>query len=462
MKKFALALLIAPMILSSISQVQQAQAADANNIKDQISQIQNSGYSDIDKVTSMLDLYDAQVKSQYELQDKMAQLKAETDAKQKDFDTLDGQVKDNKSKIDALSTQITDVQKSITDTQDKIDKETKRLNKLKESIDARKEQIADMYRSLQLKGYGQGGDVVNVLLDAHSLTDAIGNTFGVVKLLGYVKDQVVTLKAQIKEQKEVKQNIVKLRHELQSKKDSLTTARTDADHQNRDLVTKQNEITTNRNQINDEIKSADAQQEQAKQDALEVQKEFNSLADTLIKSEDKIKDMIANTTDANKKKMLQDLLDRINQLKPVDSGSSATGAGGDSSVTPGFDYDVKNLDEARQKLIEVAKTQLGVPYVWGGTTPDSALDCSGLTQYVYKKALGISIGRVTTQQQTAGHEVSASDLKAGDLIFWGEPSYHVAMYIGDGVYIQAPQPGQNVSYSRYNISGASHIRRIIK
>ncbi|HJB23305.1 MAG TPA: C40 family peptidase [Candidatus Jeotgalibaca pullicola] len=93
-------------------------------------------------------------------------------------------------------------------------------------------------------------------------------------------------------------------------------------------------------------------------------------------------------------------------------------------------------------VVSVAYKYLGVPYVWGGKTP-SGFDCSGFTAYVFREAYGIEIGGWTGPQQYAGTQISVSQAQAGDLLFWGPKGspYHVAIALGNGQYIHAPDEG---------------------
>lgn len=110
-------------------------------------------------------------------------------------------------------------------------------------------------------------------------------------------------------------------------------------------------------------------------------------------------------------------------------------------------------NNAAETVVAAALSQVGTPYVWGGATPSQGLDCSGLVQYAYGKA-NVALSHYTVAQESAGRQVSLSDLQPGDIIFWGGvgASYHDAIYIGNGQYVHAPQPGETVkvaSISQY-------------
>jgi cell wall-associated NlpC family hydrolase len=97
------------------------------------------------------------------------------------------------------------------------------------------------------------------------------------------------------------------------------------------------------------------------------------------------------------------------------------------------------------QVVAQARKYLGTPYVWGGTDPKRGLDCSGLVQLVYKN-LGYELPRVSYQQATAGTAVKGglANARPGDILAFGSPVHHVAIYIGGGRMIEAPRPGLDV------------------
>ncbi|EGP5400418.1 MAG: C40 family peptidase [Enterococcus faecium] len=105
-----------------------------------------------------------------------------------------------------------------------------------------------------------------------------------------------------------------------------------------------------------------------------------------------------------------------------------------------------NATNVQQAIVREAFKHLGKPYVWGAKGPNT-FDCSGLSYYVYMKATGHYIGGWTGEQQYAGTQIPVSQAQPGDLVFWGPSSgvtHHVGIYIGNGQFIHAPQPGDKV------------------
>ncbi|MFF7103529.1 NlpC/P60 family protein [Streptomyces nigra] len=113
-----------------------------------------------------------------------------------------------------------------------------------------------------------------------------------------------------------------------------------------------------------------------------------------------------------------------------------------------------------QKALSFARTQIGKPYVWGATGPDS-YDCSGLTQAAWKAA-GVDIPRVTYDQVNAGTTVPVSSAQPGDLVFFYDDITHVGLYIGNGMMIHAPKPGTYVREESIFYDGESSIHSIVR
>ncbi|MFF0226308.1 C40 family peptidase [Streptomyces sp. NPDC004629] len=105
---------------------------------------------------------------------------------------------------------------------------------------------------------------------------------------------------------------------------------------------------------------------------------------------------------------------------------------------------------AVERAVDYALAQLGKPYIWGGNGP-AGYDCSGLVQQAYQRA-GISLPRVAAAQYGAVTKIGAGSLRRGDLLFWSSNKRqsgigHVAVYLGDGRYVEAPRPGRTIRVS---------------
>ncbi|HUQ73736.1 MAG TPA: C40 family peptidase [Burkholderiales bacterium] len=117
---------------------------------------------------------------------------------------------------------------------------------------------------------------------------------------------------------------------------------------------------------------------------------------------------------------------------------------------------------AREALVKV-----GIHYRYGGSSPETGFDCSGLVAHVFQAAWGISVPRSTAEQRSAGRAVKREDLAPGDLVFYNtrnRPFSHVGIYLGDGLFVHAPRRGQRVrlenmdnSYWRARFNGARRL-----
>ncbi|MBZ9636959.1 NlpC/P60 family protein [Clostridium sp. FP1] len=103
---------------------------------------------------------------------------------------------------------------------------------------------------------------------------------------------------------------------------------------------------------------------------------------------------------------------------------------------------------SKDSIISYASNFIGIPYIWGGTSPSTGFDCSGFTQYVYRH-FGISVGRSTYDQINDGIGVSKSDLQPGDLVFFGigDKPEHTGIYAGNNNYIHSPRTGDVIKVS---------------
>ena len=92
---------------------------------------------------------------------------------------------------------------------------------------------------------------------------------------------------------------------------------------------------------------------------------------------------------------------------------------------------------------------VGTPYRYGGNTPESGFDCSGLIGYVYKSRAGVAPPRTVAQLSGFGQPVDADELRTGDLVIFGSGRpFHAGIYVGDGRFVHAPSTGGTVRLDR--------------
>jgi cell wall-associated NlpC family hydrolase len=103
--------------------------------------------------------------------------------------------------------------------------------------------------------------------------------------------------------------------------------------------------------------------------------------------------------------------------------------------------------QTAQGLTSYALGLLGVDYKFGGNTPETGLDCSGLVRYVFQQVTGVSLPRSAREMSQVGEAVRVDELKPGDLVFFNTRRFafsHVGIYLGDNQFIHAPRRGREV------------------
>lgn len=308
-----------------------------------------------------------------------------------------------KSQIQTIETQLLDAQLKQEQTQKDIaDKQTE-IEQNKADIEEANKKVEDsqeLFNNRVRSMYKNGNDtVINVVFEAKSFGDLI--------------DRVESIKTIAKHDKDILNELKDKKEELEAKKDKLNTDKENLDKMETDL----------------EASIANFEKEKSENENLVAQ--AAAIRDQYQIDEQK------DTRDS------QSIFDGLGQNIPdyVPSRGSTSLSG--------------------EAVVTYARNFLGTPYVWGGTSPQPGFDCSGFVQYVYGH-FGVYLSRTTYTQENQGYEVSRNNLQPGDLVFFGSPSYHVGIYVGNGYYIHSPETGDVVKVSSLsNSHGFSHARRVI-
>ncbi|MBP2032296.1 cell wall-associated NlpC family hydrolase [Clostridium algifaecis] len=321
------------------------------------------------------------------------------------LDSIKQQKQDLQVKVEKLDTQISQVMSQI-------DKNKKDIKTVSSNIDNNKKKLEESQNNIQKQQvlfnqrakamYINGVDsYIGVILNSNSLTDLISRIDTVKRVMG--SDQEV-----INDLKDKQEQLALQKQKLNSDNNKLQSLKTDNESK---LAKLNSDKSSEKNLIAD------------------LDKKEQTIAATSTNSSDNSK-VIAAANDVQKIR---------NEAPSISRGGSAAAASSSS-------------------IVAYASNFLGVPYVWGGTSP-SGFDCSGLVQYVYAH-FGISLPRTSQEQQCVGTAVSRENLQPGDLVFFGSPAYHVGIYVGNGSYINAPKTGDVVKIASVDRSDFSGGRRV--
>ncbi|MDR2163386.1 MAG: C40 family peptidase [Clostridiales Family XIII bacterium] len=328
--------------------------------------------------------------SQSDLQDakqKTQAAKEELAEKQQKKANISANIEALESKINVTKAEIKSLDKKINKAEKKMDKLTEQFMDLENQLS-----LQESYLNARLKEMYLTSDtsVFNVLLNSDNIVDFISN----MDMIQRIHNQDVKT---VEELAEKQAQVEKKKQEITETHDMLVTHQQSQKKKSNELLDKQKELIEAKAAAGEDIAEAQADYEQAK---------------------------------ARQSSIETDL------AKP-DPVQIPSGGGGDSPSAP------RKTPALGNGIVADAKALLGIPYKWGGTSPQTGFDCSGFTQYVYARN-GIFIPRTSSGQATGGTKVSISDLEPGDIVW--RPG-HVGIYVGGGSVIHSPQTGDVIRYT---------------
>ena len=113
---------------------------------------------------------------------------------------------------------------------------------------------------------------------------------------------------------------------------------------------------------------------------------------------------------------------------------------------------VDHAEVKRMEIVECGMSFVGNHYVWGGMDPNKGADCSGFTMYIMRNVAGVHLSHSSRAQANEGRQVSAEEMRPGDLVFYGNGKRinHVAIYAGDGMVVHAANKEDGIKTSPWN------------
>lgn len=330
------------------------------------------------------------------------------------------------NQIETLMSQISSNKESIAAKQKQIDLAQADITKAEEDIKAEQLLFQERLRAMYISG--TSSSTVEILLDSRSFEDLLSRADNIRRVMEYN----ISIINDFKEKKEI----------LDNKKAALEVEKTALVSLQKDNEQKLAELNTQKSDQAALISQLKAQESQYGSQIAAA--EAAALAAAKAEIEKAKQEAAALAASSNTSR------------GPANSESSGSSSSSSSSSSNQYGSTGSAI-YSPDSVIAYASRFLGVPYVWGGTTP-SGFDCSGFVQYVFAH-FGISLPRVAADQQKVGTYVSREDLQPGDLVFFGDPAHHVGIYVGNGYMIHAPHTGDVVRIGPLN-SDFSYGRRI--
>lgn len=363
---------------------------------------------------------------------------SQIEQKNSEINDLKSKQSEAQAEIDSLESSINKINKKANELlkeQSTLREETTQLQKdievLTERIAKREDAIRNQARDVQVNN--QSSVFVKALLDATSFSDALGRLKAMTTIVNANNDLV-------NQQKADKKAVEDKKAENEAKQEEIAKNQATLEEQKGTLEAKQADL----NVLKASLAEQQATKESEKQ-ALAQQKAAYEAEQKRVREQQAQAAAVQQAAQQAQASASSSSNASVNYGGSSSSQSSSvsSNAGVSNVVIPSTPAPAPSGNGSA--IVAEAYKHIGKPYVWGAKGPDT-FDCSGFTRYVYLQVTGRDIGGWTVPQEGAGTIIPVSQAQPGDLYFWGSrgSSYHVAIALGGGSYIHAPQPGESV------------------
>ena len=374
---------------------------------------------------------------------------SELDAINDQISDLSGEKEDVDAQIDELTGQIAEIMVSVELMEEEIADTEDQIVQAQSDYDAAKEKEEKQYTAMKKRIqylYEKGeNSYLQILLEAKSWGDLLNKAEYMQEIYTYdrkmLDDYAATVKevAQLKEDLEIhKSDLESSQYELEQEQvflqESLDEQKAISADYEKDLARAQEQAAVYKEKIekqNAEIRQIAAAEESKRAEEEEARRRAEE-----------------ESRKAEEEKKKKETESREASEKESESKSGASSAPAPSS---------SNGSATGSEIANYACQFVGNPYVFGGTSLTNGADCSGFTQSVYK-AFGYSIPRSSSQQRSAGREVSYAEAQPGDLICYAG---HVAIYLGNGRIVHASSVKTGIKYGTATYKTILSVRRIV-
>lgn len=392
-----------------------------------------------------------------EIDKQLQEAQKDADSAQAQKNAVDEKIAVVQKKIAAINEYSTKLSKDIADTDRKMRRAKKNAEDKKAEIEAG---VKDFKERLRAMYVGGASSYTEVLFSSESFYDLLMRTELISRVAKHdsdVIDELTSLKDEYeKNQKELEDEASLLQSKAKEYKEQLD----DLNDQNTELLklAKESSMTL------DELNRLKAELLQKGYD-IGVQKEelkttTSAKTETKTTTTSKVNPSTPKSTTTKPAPSQNNTSVKNTQTEPATTKRPTQST---STTTQPSNNESSGTDSNIATVIATARSMVGGAYVWGAASQNAA-DCSGLTMYCYGK-IGVSLPHNAAAQSGYGRAVNKSDLRPGDLIFFGSPAYHVALYVGDGMMIHAENSYTGIVYSYVDTfamyNPISAIRRIL-